>query len=326
VLSLFAFLVAAAATNVDVRMVPDEGTAVLTILDLRAAKQPVSEADWSRLFATEGYVRLAKRERSMKRKFDDDAFRAFVMSDDLLARRELLRRTLDDWVHADVRGAASLALAYLPRNAVIRAKIYPVIKPHTNSFVFEMATDPAIFIYVGDVPRARFETTIAHEMHHVGYDSACRTRDGGPTLEWISAFGEGLATLAAAGGPDRPAQANVEPNVQEAWQRGVASYDRNFSTVEKFFLDSAHGLSDEERNRRAFEFFGLVGPWYTVGWKMAVVIEKTFGRAALIDAFCDQRQLLPTYNRAAAEWNRSRGETLPLWSQELLDLLARKSP
>src|SRR5216683_2303369 len=142
-------------------MVPDEGTAVLTILDLRAAKQPVSEADWSRLFATEGYVRLAKRERSMKRKFDDDAFRAFVMSDDLLARRELLRRTLDDWVHADVRGAASLALAYLPRNAVIRAKIYPVIKPHTNSFVFEMATDPAIFIYVGDVPRARFETTIA---------------------------------------------------------------------------------------------------------------------------------------------------------------------
>jgi hypothetical protein len=164
-------------------------------------------------------------------------------------------------------------------------------------------------------------------MHHVGYDSACRTADdGGPTLEWIGAFGEGLATLAAAGGPDRPGQANAEANVQEAWQRGLASYDRDFRIVEKFFLDSAHGLSDDERDRRAFEFFGLVGPWYTVGWKMAVVIEKTFGRAALIDAFCDQRQLLPTYNRAAAKWNRRTGDSLPLWPQELLNLLARKSP
>ncbi len=263
----------------------------------------------------------------MKRTFDNDTFRAFVMSEDLLAKRELLRRTLDDWVHADVRGDASLALSYLPRNATIRAKIYPVIKPQTNSFVFEMETDPAIFMYVGDVPRARFETTIAHEMHHVGYDSACRTAgDAGPTREWISAFGEGLATLAAAGGPDRPGQANAEANVQEAWQRGLANYDRDFRTVEKFFLDSAHGLSDDERDRRAFEFFGLVGPWYTVGWKMAVVIEKTFGRAALIDAFCDQRQLLPTYNRAATEWNRRTGDSLPLWPQELLNLLARKSP
>jgi hypothetical protein len=307
-------------------MVPDEARAVLKILDLRAAKQPVTEADWSQLFATEGYVRLAKRELSMKRKFDEGTFRTFVMSDDLLAKRELLRRTLDDWLYADVRSAASLALAYLPPGATIRAKIYPVIKPQTNSFVFEMDTDPAIFMYVGDVPRARFETTIAHEMHHVGYDSACGREATGPTLNWISAFGEGLATLAAAGGPDRPAQANAEANVQDAWQHGLTRYEHDFRTVETFFLDSARDLSDDERNRRAFEFFGLVGPWYTVGWKMAVVIEKTFGRAALIDAFCDQRQLLSTYNRAAAEWTRRTGEKLPMWSQELLNLLARKSP
>ena len=65
-------------------------------------------------------------------------------------------------------------------------------------------------------------------------------------------------------------------------------------------------------------FFGVQGPWYTVGWKMAVVIERRFGRAKLIECMLDPRELLVTYDRAAAELNGAGGELLPLWSDDLL--------
>ncbi len=29
-------------------------------------------------------------------------------------------------------------------------------------------------------------------------------------------------------------------------------------------------------------YFGVQGPWYTVGWQMAVIIEKQLGRERLI--------------------------------------------
>ncbi len=61
-------------------------------------------------------------------------------------------------------------------------------------------------------------------------------------------------------------------------------------------------------------FFGVQGPWYTVGWKMAVVVERAFGRAAVVAAVGDPRRLLAEYNRAV----RARHLALPLWSDALL--------
>lgn len=317
---MFAAVFALVLSTTSVHFVPDEARAVLAILDLRAAKQPVPEGAWEKVFKSEGYVRLQKRERSMHREFEDDAFRKFVMSDELLGRRELLQHTLDDWLAADLNHAAALALAYLPRDAKIEATVYPVIKPKTNSFVFE---GNAIFMYVEDIPREQFESTIAHEMHHIGYGSSCNAPDGKPlpdnlkTLEkWISAFGEGFATLAAAGGPAGVPKYNAE--VSAEWQRQLPRYDANFAELVAFFeAVRSEKLTGDAADKRAFEFFGLIGPWYTVGWKMAVVIEKTLGRDALIAAMCDHRHFFATYNRAV----RESGETLPLWPESLVKAL-----
>jgi hypothetical protein len=73
-------------------------------------------------------------------------------------------------------------------------------------------------------------------------------------------------------------------------------------------------LTGDEIDKTAFSFFGTQGPWYTVGWKMAVVIEKSYGRGKLIECMCDQRRLLTTYNQAAAKQNRNSRKPLPLWS------------
>src|SRR5581483_5970004 len=97
--------------------VTDEAEAVLAILTKKNANQTITEADWQRLFLSEGYVRLKNREASMKRAFEA-------------------------WRRADISRSAQLALAYLPGDAHITAKIYPVIKPRENSFVFEVRSDP----------------------------------------------------------------------------------------------------------------------------------------------------------------------------------------
>src|SRR5215472_14482890 len=151
-------------SRVNVRLITGEAEAVLAILAKRKANEPVTDLDWQRLFSSEGYIRLKKREASMKRAFDDSDFKTFIMSDKTAERAP---------ARADVTRSANLALAYLPQDAHINAKIYPVIKPKRNSFVFEVQTDPAIFLYLDPaVTQEQFENTLAHELHHIGYGSS----------------------------------------------------------------------------------------------------------------------------------------------------------
>ncbi|HXE74316.1 MAG TPA: DUF5700 domain-containing putative Zn-dependent protease [Candidatus Xenobia bacterium] len=339
VLVLFLFLslssTHASATRVWVELVTDEADAVLAILAKKAAAEPVTDADWERLFNSDGYVRLKKREASLNRGFTDDDFKAFVLSDELSARRADLEETLARWKQADLNGAAGRALAYLPEGADFRAKVYPVIKPQTNSFVFEVTTDPAIFLYLDPtMTAAQFENTMAHELHHIGYAGACASRAEAEQtlarspavaqiLRWIGAFGEGVAMLAAAGGPDvHPHAASPEADRQR-WDRDVIRFDDDLGKVEAFFLSILDGrlTNQEDIDTLGFSFFGIQGPWYTVGWKMAVTIENTYGRAALIDCLCEPARFLATYNRAAEEQMHNGGERLATWSPKLMEAL-----
>lgn len=61
-----------------------------------------------------------------------------------------------------------------------------------------------------------------------------------------------------------------------------------------------------------------VGPWYTVGHRMAVTIERTFGRAALVATYADPRQFVARYNEAAEAENAKNGGKLPLFSAKIL--------
>jgi hypothetical protein len=323
----------APASRLDVRLVSDEADAVLSILAKKKSSEAISAKDWERLFSSEGYIRLKKREVELKRTFTDDEFRTFVLSDELAGRAQVLQETLARWSQADLGGAASRALAYLPEGARIRAKIYPVIKPKTNSFVFETKTDPAIFLYIDPaITAAKFENNLAHELHHIGYSSSCLPRltseefnrlpeKPRTILEWVGAFGEGIAMLAAAGGPDVHPHEVSSPEDRARWDHDVAYFNDDLRKVERFFLEISEGrLTGEEAIReRGFSFFGIQGPWYTVGWKMGVTIEKVEGRKALIGCLCEPAELLFTYNRAAAALNRSATSPLAVWSPALLE-------
>lgn len=317
--------------RVAVRLVDDEASAALAILEKEFARQRVNETEWQRLFSADGYVRLKSRESYMKRDFTDEQFRSFIQSDSLIRRTPALRATLAAMRKVDFSNAARQALTYLPARARIAAHVYPEIKPRTNSFVFSEDSIPGIFLYLdpSQTP-AVFQNTVTHELHHIGWNDACGAASDSTLKEpmrtlvrRMGGFGEGLAMLAAAGGPDINAHYESDSATRARWDRDVANHEANLRLLEKFFLDVAElrVTATDSVNTLAGQFYGEQGPWYTVGWKMAVVIEKTFGRARLISVMCDMPALLRTYNEAVAIQSRSAGENLPSWSSRLLELL-----
>ena len=312
--------------TVQLRLDTSEAEAVLSILAHRAAGEPVSDSDWQHLFESEPYRRLKQREAEMKRSFEDAEFKAFVLSDPLMAQAGKLGETLTAWKRIDLEASARSILGYLPAQARIHAKVFPVIKPKANSFVFDVKSDPTIFLYVDPaVTAAQFANTVRHELHHIGLssvDSPALVQDLPPrakaSAEWMGAFGEGMAMLAAAGSPTVHPHADSSPEDRARWDRDMAHFSGDLRTVERFFLDVIDGRLEGEDavNGKAFTFFGVQGPWYTVGWKMATVVEKAYGRPALIDCMLDPRRLLATYNSAVKE--RRSGDRLPSWSPRLL--------
>jgi predicted metal-dependent hydrolase len=327
---VFLPILARAGDRVQLQLNTSEADAVLTIIAKHQAAQTVTDADWQELFSTEPYIRLKKRETGLHRDFTDEQFKQFVLSSETAKRAPDLQRTLQEWKKADLNAAARRVLAYLPGASVIRAKVFPVIKWQTNSFVTEPTTDPTIFLYLDPKQgRAGFEIIVAHELHHIGlasndkaYEQAIASLPPGPrqAAEWMGAFGEGLAMLAAAGGPGVNPVATYRSELQAEWKHDMGNFNPDLGKVQEFFTAIAEGrMSDPaEIRQRGMDFFGSIGPWYSVGYRMAVLVEKRYGRAALISCMLDFRKLLASYNVAAAEQNARGGEPLALWSPELL--------
>jgi hypothetical protein len=126
--------------------------------------------------------------------------------------------------------------------------------------------------------------------------------------------------LAAAGGPDVSPHAASDPRDRARWERDLARSNADLTILDSFFRDILKGrVAGAKADERGFRFFGVQGPWYTVGYRMAVAIERALGRDALIEALCDIRTLPAAYNRAA-DTLRDPGVR---WSPEVIRALDR---
>ncbi len=318
-------------TVVDVRLQSDEADAALAIIRERATGATPVDSDWRRLFSSRGYAHLSEREASMHRAFTDSSFARFVTSDTLVRRYEALARTLPALERIDVSAAAARAKAYLPAGTPLRAVLYLEIKPVTNSFVFTGRDSvPSIFLYVRteDTP-AQVENTMAHELHHIGLNAACPDRPyahASPAqvmlLRFLGAYGEGQAMLAAAGGPDVHPHATDPDSIKRRWDADVARAAPDIATQSAFFTSVIDGriTSPDSVRQIASSYFGVQGPWYTVGWLMASTIERELGRPALVATLCDPTKFIARYNEAARR-AKARGLVLPLWDPALLSRL-----
>jgi hypothetical protein len=306
-----------------------EAEAVVAILNKRAANREPSEDDWNRLFSSPPYQALKRREEAFHNPLSDENFKQFVLSSTLAEQGEVLEKSLVEWSQLDLRAAAQRVLSYLPPSSVVKAEVYLVIKPHKNSFVFQGQTGPIIFLNLEPTESmAHVENKVAHELHHIGLDSSGKSYEQqiaglpeGPrkASAWMSSFGEGLAMLAAAGSANVHPHATSRPEDRERWDRDMLHFGSDLRAVDRFLLDVADGrLKGNSIDDRGDSFYGTQGPWYTVGYKMAVLIENNFGREELIRCMQDPRRLLAMYNKAASKNKGAGKEQMELWSPELL--------
>lgn len=315
---------------------PSQAEIVLEIVEKKLAGREIDAADWERLLACNPYRRLIEREKAMaalfnapERALTDEKFRAFILEGSLEKHAAALRRTLQEWRRAKLQDIAETVQSFLPAGTRIQAAVYPVIKPAGNSFVWEAETNPAIFLYLDPaVGRMQFANTVAHELHHIGLASieerqqkrvAGKSEAYRAAFRWLGAFGEGLAMLAAAGGADEHPHKHSPAADRARWDRDMARCNDDMKKVEEFFLSVLNGrLSGEEKvNEAGYAFFGIQGPWYTIGYRMAALVEVRAGRQALLQCMEDPRQLLAEYNRLAQAENE-KGAGLALWSGALL--------
>lgn len=317
-------------------LVTDEPEAALDVIMAHARGDVPRREAWDRLFNSAGYVHLKEREASIGRAFTDSSFARFALADSVAARAPALRRELSDLERIDARTAASMALAYLPRGTPLRARLYLEIKPVTNSFVFTGRDSiPSIFLYVAPgQTTAQLTNTLAHELHHIGTNAACGDAPIADTaratlaqqklLEYLTAFGEGRAMLAAAGSPDVHPHATDADSIRARWDHDVAHAPEDIQELSAFARDVLAGriASADSVAHRGNSYFGVQGPWYTVGWLMASTVERELGRDALIGTLCTPVAFLRQYDRAASRSNATQHTSLPLWPRSLLDSLA----
>ena len=303
----------------------DEALDALTVIE--APSDAAAQPAWTTLRATDAFRRLHDREASMGRAFTDADFYQFLRSGAARGQATALRRRLAAWRAADLGAAVRNAAAYLPPSAPVRASLYFVIKPFQNTFVYDTDNNPAIFVAVDTaLSGAAFANEVSHELHHVGYAAACKDKTDTTVAEpartvvhWMGAFGEGWAMLAAAGGPTIHPHATSDSGARARWDRDYANVSTGVRDLETFFVSvlDRRLVAKDSIQGKAMSFFGVQGPWYTIGYLMARTIELTYGRPRLMSVLCDPLALMAEYQRAAGDANR-RGASLPLWSHDLL--------
>ena len=301
----------------------------LMILQKEAAHQAVTAADWNKLFSTTPYKWLKDREKSIGRPFTDDSFQSFLDSDQAIAQEPDWRRALQSLKGADLSGIGTTDLAWLPSGATVRARVFPEIKPLPNSFVWaEPGDSPAIFLSLAKQTTEQFENTVAHECHHIGLGSLQSQQDAlekglspeqRAAFDWLGGFGEGEAMLAAAGSVDRHPHWEDDAIARARWDSDMQSFNTDLQSVQQFITDILDGKlkTQDDMQRRAAPFWGYQGAWYTVGYEMAALVERRYGRRVLMDCLLDPRLLVAKYNGVAVQANK-HGAHLATWSPDLI--------
>ncbi|WP_353069924.1 DUF5700 domain-containing putative Zn-dependent protease [Tunturibacter empetritectus] len=323
---------ATAQTTPSVQLTLDtsEAEQALQILDKEAAHQAVNPEDWQRLFATTPYQWLKDREAAMGREFTDETFKHFLLQPETLSKRAEWHDTLTNLEKANMAALGANVLTWLPPGATIHARVFPEIKPVHNSFVWaKQGESPAIFLYLEKQSQDKFENTVAHECHHIGLASLEKQQDaiqaGLPlnvkkAMEWIGGFGEGEAMLAAAGSADRHPHWEDDGVARARWDADMMHFNVDLQSIQQLLMDILDGklTPDTEIRKRAAPFWGEIqGGWYTVGYEMASLVEKQYGRSALNECLLDPRKLLVFYNQIAEQAD-ANGATLATWTPQLI--------
>ncbi len=307
--------VADPSASVQLALDTSEAEEALHVIHKQSGHEPVTAEDWHQLFPTIHYQWLKTREAAMDRAFTDAEFQAFLLSPEALAKEHEWDQVLAEMKQANMQALGTGVLAWLPAGATIHARVFPEIKPKTNSFVWtKKGEGPAIFLYLEQQSKTQFENTVSHKCHHIGLDSlekqqkeivAKLPENIKRATHWLDAFGEGEAMLAAAGSADRHPHWEDNAAARAQWDSDMMHLNSDLLAVQQLLSDILDGkLTDDAAiAKRAAPFWGAQGAWYTVGYEMAALVELQYGRETFKQRLLDPRKLLTMYNIVALKAN-----------------------
>ncbi len=305
----------------------------MNILEKQNKNKSIVKNDWKNLYSSKGYKWLVKRENDMGNEFSKNEFKSFLLDENQINKYENYMKSWELLKNIELDQLLAKTKKYLPEKAKIDTKIIPVIKPKNNSFVHEIKNKLVLFIYLEPgISSAKLENKLIHELHHIGFDDIYTpekynylSQRSQKIIEWTNAFGEGFAMLAAAGGPNNHPN-KFEEKSKQKWDSNIKRFNKDFELIEEFFdrILKDDFSSEKELYERGYELMvnnGGQGSWYTVGWKIAVVIEKILGKEVLLDCMLELTKLYPRYNEAVKNYNEKFNENLKSWSDKIINSL-----
>ena len=311
-------------------LVLDQIKTALNILNKNDKVKNISNNDWNNLFTAKGYQMLKQREKDMDNNFTDSILKEFLLDEETSSNLENYNNSLNRFLDIDLDHLISKTKKYLPQSAEINTAIIPVIKPESNSFVHSINERLLLFIYLEpNISKDKLENKLIHELHHVGLDDVYNKSDyshltapAQKMIEWTNAFGEGFAMLAAAGIIDEHPN-NFSEESKKLWDENIKNFNTDFKKIENFLLNILYENfhNDKELYNKGFELMvsnGGQGSWYTVGYKIAKVIEKTANRKVLIDCMDDLTKLYTVYNELVLEYNKKQKGNLKHFHNDII--------
>lgn len=316
--------IGSAVSRVQLTVDAAQAEAALSVAECWNTRKPVLDRHWMDLLTSEGHRLWKRRMQTVGQPVDDAEYARFLFSSKVGEQREEFRAALREWRSAHWEQAALRALDWLPENAKIVARVFIVLSPTATSFYHSEAENAAVFFALdAALSEPQRENLMVHELHHVGYFGLRGHQRAAPALpaiqsaaEWTAAFAEGLAMLAAAGGAGVHPHAASTAETRARWDRDIAHFAQDLRAIEQFLFDVVNRrLTAEAELKAGNALLGVQGPWYTVGWMMGSIVEREFGRQALLDCMAEGSRLMARYNQAAADHG------LTLWSSELIAAL-----
>ena len=257
----------------------------------------------------------------------------YITSAEFKAQTAAFQFSLREWRNAHHQLIEHRLDEYLPPEGQLPLTVVAVLAPGFTHAEFDTnSASPQVFVpLLPSMLHMQVETYVGEQAYLLA--SAITIKSLRPhydrmtgsvrlAVEYITEFRRGIALLAGIGGPGLHVCATCPRAERQQWDNDFVAFSADLRTLDKLLLATALAETDLEGQRSQLDSVGVV-PWQVVGYRMAVMIERHYGRKVVPNLLRDPRMLLELYNRAAVEDNAAGAvdKPLPLWSPELMRLL-----
>lgn len=231
--------------------------------------------------------------------------------------------------------SVQMAKKYLPAEAVLEGHFYFVLFGHSTAFSVgkENGFD---FLQLpmkadGTIDIRELITTLAHELHHTGFDYLIKKNMKDIKNEVNILL---LGILAAEGMPtyfiDRPwkhlkeyksRENSLYHEVAADWENHSKRLKDLYKEAEKDIRLNLEGKIGQKEVMTKW-MSGYKGAGYVLGADMIGVIDQYLGRKAALDLASDYRRLLIIYNRAARK-AAMKGKRIFIFDDELAEKISQ---